>query len=120
MTPISPWLRISFRRAHLASGLILFAYVLTHFCNHMAGLVSLDAMTYGLSLNSRIWSNPPCSTAPWRCISALPSGRSTAADRCGCRETNCCNVIAHQFQPLRTGHDLEENGVGHKRYFKKL
>ena len=32
------------QRLRLASGLVLFAYVLTHFLNHAVGLVSLDAM----------------------------------------------------------------------------
>ena len=59
MTPLSPLLQLSFRRAHLVSGLILFAYVISHFCNHMAGLVSLDAMTYGLHLNGSIWRAAP-------------------------------------------------------------
>ncbi|MBV9112302.1 MAG: 2Fe-2S iron-sulfur cluster binding domain-containing protein [Hyphomicrobiales bacterium] len=32
------------QRLRLASGLVLFAYVITHFLNHAVGLISLDAM----------------------------------------------------------------------------
>ena len=35
------------RRLRLLTGLILFAYVTTHFINHALGLVSLDAMEAG-------------------------------------------------------------------------
>ena len=35
------------RRLHLITGLILFAYVLTHFLNHMLGLVSLESLEAG-------------------------------------------------------------------------
>ncbi|WP_119167498.1 adenylate/guanylate cyclase domain-containing protein [Algihabitans albus] len=44
------------RRARLISGLILFAYVLTHLINHMAGLVSLTAMQDVLILQGFIWN----------------------------------------------------------------
>ena len=36
--------RVSLRQARLATGLVLFAFVLTHFLNHAVGLVSIDAM----------------------------------------------------------------------------
>lgn len=36
--------RVSLRQLRLATGLILFAFVLTHFLNHAVGLVSIDAM----------------------------------------------------------------------------
>jgi hypothetical protein len=32
------------QRLRLASGLVLFTFVLTHFLNHAVGLISLDAM----------------------------------------------------------------------------
>ncbi len=36
--------RLNLRQVRLATGLILFAFVLTHFLNHAVGLVSIDAM----------------------------------------------------------------------------
>src|SRR5438128_5384529 len=43
-------LSMAIRRIRLASGLILFFYLTTHFLNHALGLISLDAMEAG-----RIW-----------------------------------------------------------------
>lgn len=45
----------AFRRTRLITGLILLTYVLSHFINHMLGLVSLKVMEAGLDLNLRIW-----------------------------------------------------------------
>jgi class 3 adenylate cyclase len=47
------------QRLRLISGLILFAYVLTHFVNHSLGIVSIAAMEAMLSVVYRIWSYPP-------------------------------------------------------------
>jgi adenylate cyclase len=44
------------RRVRLVSGLIMFAYLLSHFTNHMLGLVSLDAMEAALESIYRFWS----------------------------------------------------------------
>ena len=49
---------LTLRRLRLASGLILFGYVLTHLSNHALGNISLDAMEDGLSLASALWLNP--------------------------------------------------------------
>ena len=38
------WRGSAVQRLRLASGLVLFAFVLTHFLNHAVGLISLDAM----------------------------------------------------------------------------
>jgi adenylate cyclase len=46
------------RRARLASGLILFSYVLTHLLNHALGLVSVAAMERGLAVVYPFWTNP--------------------------------------------------------------
>lgn len=46
----SPSLPFVIRRLRLATGLILFAYVLTHFLNHAYGLISLQAME-----DARLW-----------------------------------------------------------------
>jgi adenylate cyclase len=47
------------QRLRLISGLILFAYVLTHFVNHSLGIVSIAAMEAMLSVVYPIWSHPP-------------------------------------------------------------
>jgi adenylate cyclase len=47
------------RRLRLISGLILFAYVVTHFINHGLGIVSIAAMETMLSVVYPFWSYPP-------------------------------------------------------------
>ena len=51
-------IRLNLRRLRLASGLVLFGYVLTHLLNHALGNVSLDAMEDGLDLVTAVWLNP--------------------------------------------------------------
>jgi adenylate cyclase len=46
-------------RFRLISGLILFAYVLTHFVNHSLGIISIAAMEAILAVVYPIWSYPP-------------------------------------------------------------
>ena len=46
------------RRLRLASGLVLLAYLATHFANHALGLVSLDAMEDGRRWFLLLWRNP--------------------------------------------------------------
>jgi len=46
------------RRIRLASGLLLFAYVTTHFLNHALGLISLDALANGRAVFVAVWRNP--------------------------------------------------------------
>ena len=45
-------------RARLASGLILFGYVLTHLLNHAAGIWSLEALDAGHGLFVAVWRSP--------------------------------------------------------------
>lgn len=47
------------RRARLVTGLTLFAYLLTHYLNHAAGLISLDAMETGRTAFLLLWRNWP-------------------------------------------------------------
>ena len=49
---------LSLRRLRLASGLVLFGYVLTHLANHALGNVSLAAMEDGLDAVTALWLNP--------------------------------------------------------------
>ena len=46
------------RQVRLASGLILFSFVLTHLANHSLGLISLAAMESGRDLFLSLWRNP--------------------------------------------------------------
>ncbi len=46
-------------RLRSASGMVLFAFVLSHLANHAVGLVSLDAANSGLSVFRAVWGNPP-------------------------------------------------------------
>ncbi|MEE8499016.1 MAG: adenylate/guanylate cyclase domain-containing protein, partial [Kiloniellales bacterium] len=47
------------RRLYLISGLILFAYLLTHLVNHALGLISLEALEAGRLAFLLLWRNPP-------------------------------------------------------------
>jgi len=47
------------RRLRLATGLILAAYVISHFINHGLGLASLDAMEAYRRVNALIWQSWP-------------------------------------------------------------
>src|ERR1700730_12423096 len=47
------------RRLRLISGLILFAYVVTHFINHALGVASIAAMETMLSVIYPMCSSPP-------------------------------------------------------------
>jgi adenylate cyclase len=55
--------RISAGGARLASGLVLFAYVLSHFLNHALGNVSLAAMEGALDAVAGFWSLLPLKLA---------------------------------------------------------
>lgn len=46
------------RRLRLATGLVLFTFLLTHFLNHALGLISLAAAQAGLVWFLALWDNP--------------------------------------------------------------
>ncbi|MGA2127542.1 MAG: adenylate/guanylate cyclase domain-containing protein, partial [Xanthobacteraceae bacterium] len=46
------------RRFRLASGLVMFAYVTTHFVNHALGLVSVEVMDRELHRIYQYWASP--------------------------------------------------------------
>ena len=50
---------IGVRQIRLVSGMILFAYVLSHFVNHALGNFSLDAMADGVWLHTGFWQLLP-------------------------------------------------------------
>jgi adenylate cyclase len=57
--PIKPWVR----PVRLVGGLILLAYLVTHFANHALGLISLQAMEAGRIWFLMLWRNPVCEMA---------------------------------------------------------
>jgi len=50
---------ISLRQIRLASGLVLFAYLVSHFLNHALGNVSMEALASGVYLHTLFWQFLP-------------------------------------------------------------
>ncbi|MGH6947630.1 MAG: 2Fe-2S iron-sulfur cluster-binding protein, partial [Kiloniellales bacterium] len=50
---------LTLHAVRLASGLTLFAYLVTHLANHALGLISLPALEAGRELFLTLWRNPP-------------------------------------------------------------
>src|SRR3954449_10919021 len=50
---------IGVRQVRLACGLVLFAYLVSHFLNHALGNVSMDALARGLALHMWLWQFLP-------------------------------------------------------------
>jgi adenylate cyclase len=50
---------ISVRQIRLVCGLILYAYLVSHFLNHALGNISLDALALGLRYHTLFWQFPP-------------------------------------------------------------
>jgi len=65
VTPISHeqvkslWRGIGQRQVRLACGLVLFAYLISHFLNHALGNISLDAMMEGVYYHTLFWQFLP-------------------------------------------------------------
>lgn len=54
--PATPWWRgIGLRQVRLGCGLVLFAYLLSHFVNHALGNISLDALQAGVVIHAGFW-----------------------------------------------------------------
>src|SRR5258707_13240714 len=49
---------ITVRRVRIASGLVMFAFLVTHFGNHAAGLVSSAVLEQGRLWFLWVWGNP--------------------------------------------------------------
>ena len=54
---------IGLRQIRLVSGMILFAYVLSHFLNHALGNISLDATADGVKWHTAFWQFLPVAIA---------------------------------------------------------
>lgn len=58
--PIDQLIRgVSLRQIRLVCGLILFAYLISHFLNHALGNISVEAMAWGLRYHLLFWQFPP-------------------------------------------------------------
>jgi adenylate cyclase len=54
---------IGLRQIRLVCGIVLFAYLLSHFLNHALGNISLAAMDAGIGYHLRFWQYPPIAYA---------------------------------------------------------
>ena len=50
---------IGVRQIRLACGLVLFAYLVSHFLNHALGNISMDALATGIQYHIAFWRFPP-------------------------------------------------------------
>ena len=57
--PRRGWWRPRLRQTRLATGLVLFAYVTSHFLNHALGILSVEAMDRGLAIQKLVWQSWP-------------------------------------------------------------
>src|ERR1700751_3561572 len=53
---------VGVRQIRLASGLVLFAYLLSHFINHALGNISMDALATGVRYHTAFWGSLPIAT----------------------------------------------------------
>jgi adenylate cyclase len=58
------------RQIRLACGLVLFAYLLSHFINHALGNISLDALATGVRYHTAFWKSLPIATVFYAAASA--------------------------------------------------
>jgi adenylate cyclase len=54
---------ISIRQVRLVCGLVLFAYLVSHFVNHALGNISMDALAAGVYFHTMFWQFPPVGMA---------------------------------------------------------
>src|ERR1700723_1374826 len=50
---------IGVRQIRLVCGLVLFAYLVSHFLNHALGNISMDALATGVHYHTMFWQFPP-------------------------------------------------------------
>jgi adenylate cyclase len=50
---------VGVRQVRLASGMVLFAYLLSHFLNHALGNISIEALATGVYFHTLFWQFPP-------------------------------------------------------------
>lgn len=50
---------ISLRQVRLVSGMVLLAYLISHFLNHALGNISMEALARGVYIHTEFWQFPP-------------------------------------------------------------
>jgi adenylate cyclase len=50
---------ISIRQIRIACGLVMFAYLVSHFLNHALGNISMDALAIGVHYHTMFWQFLP-------------------------------------------------------------
>ena len=50
---------VGLRQVRLACGVVLFAYLVSHFLNHALGNISMDALAIGVHYHTLFWQFPP-------------------------------------------------------------
>jgi adenylate cyclase len=61
---LTAWIRgIGLRQIRLVCGLVLFAYLVSHFLNHALGNISIDALATGVYYHTLFWQFPPIGIA---------------------------------------------------------
>ncbi|MEH2563056.1 adenylate cyclase [Bradyrhizobium sp. AZCC 2289] len=58
---------ISLRQIRLASGMVLFAYLVSHFLNHALGNISMEALAIGVHWHILFWQFPPVGIVFYAC-----------------------------------------------------
>jgi adenylate cyclase len=53
---------VGVRQIRLACGLVLFAYLLSHFINHALGNISPDVLAAGVGYHTAFWRSLPITT----------------------------------------------------------
>ena len=54
---------VGVRQVRLASGIVLFAYLVSHFLNHALGNISIEALASGVHFHTLFWQFPPVGIA---------------------------------------------------------
>jgi adenylate cyclase len=54
---------IGLRQVRMVSGVVLFAYLVSHFVNHALGNISMEALATGVYLHTMFWHFPPVGMA---------------------------------------------------------
>lgn len=75
---------LSQQRLRLAAGLVLFAFVLTHYLNHVAGIVSVEWMEAAQVWHRGFWRFPPVEAV---LVAALLTHAGLALWKTACRST---------------------------------
>jgi adenylate cyclase len=55
----NPFRGVGLRQVRLACGLVLFAYLVSHFLNHALGNISVDALAWGVAYHTLFWQFLP-------------------------------------------------------------